>query len=48
MPNALCYDNLVVPQNEIANDRVDLIYFDAGSIASYLQCAAPLSGRRSH
>jgi hypothetical protein len=27
MPNALCYDNLVV-QNEIASDRVDLIYFD--------------------
>ena len=30
MPNALCYDNLVVLQNEIASDRVDLIYFDAG------------------
>jgi len=28
MPNALCYDNLIVLRNEIASDSVDLIYLD--------------------
>jgi hypothetical protein len=46
MPNTLCYGNLVVLRNEIASDSVDLIYLDPQSIASYLECAAPLSGRQ--